>query len=185
MLPRLPDFGWRHPDEVVMEIGRAVAGWAVRLAATVLVLAMLALTWIPQHGWSISGVVVLGLLGLFVGLTAHRALLAALVLLVGGVVLLQDPLGYVPLALLILVVHLAAWGVALASRVTWSARVEWAVVADGLRNAALPQAVAQVLGIVALTLTGADLGDAWRLVALVAVGVVAALVLTRGGREND
>jgi hypothetical protein len=106
-----------------------------------------------------------------------------LVLLSVGLSLLAQPLalGW-RAAALVLLLHLVLALSALAAQVAWRARVELAVLAGLLRDAAPAQAVAQLLGLVLALTSSAAAPHPWARVLAVAAAFGLALLVRRPAR---
>lgn len=173
---------WRRPGagpEAELEVGPTVGGVALRLVAGVLVAALHMLGWSVLLPLSLASVLVSLGFGAAVALMPRAALVGLVVGAVGFEVLVGGPPSVLMTLLLVLLVHLAVWACTWVARVGVRARVEVAVLAEGLREVAILQVPCQVLAVGALALTGAqlDAGDVWRIVALVTGAGVAAIVL--------
>jgi len=167
--------------EVVLATGATVHALVVRAVLGLVVATMLVVAWSSSR--PLTGLVV----GLALAVGAAAAMRpwsigTALAVGVAGFLLLIGGAASLPTVMvLVLLVHLALWGSALAARVSWRGRVELAVVGDGLRSLARVQVGAQVLAVVAVLLAGTAVGqsDVWRALALLAAIAVTVLALPR------
>ncbi|CAM5786474.1 hypothetical protein [Cellulomonas persica] len=169
--------------EAELEVGPTVSGGVVRLVTGLIVTAMLVLGWSVLLPLSLASALVSLLMATAVVLLPRASLVGLAVAAVGLEVLVGGPPSVFLTLTLVLLVHLAVWASGWTARVGLRARVELAVLADGLREVALLQVPAQLLAVGALALAGAqlDAGDVWRILALVAGAGVATLVLPRRG----
>lgn len=168
-------------SEVVLGTGRTAHALVLRAVLGLLVATMLVVAWSSSRP----------LLGLVAGLAAAFGAVAAMrpwsigtalaVAAAGFLVVTGSAASLPTVIVLVLLVHLALWGSALAARVSWRGRVELAVVAGGLRSLARVQVGAQVLAVVAVLLAGTAVGqaDVWRALALLAAIAVTVLALPR------
>ncbi len=165
---------------VSLEGVRTVPGGLVRAAAGAA--AALAAVAADVQGVGGSGAVVVHVLAVLfvvaVTVWPQGGYQGGLVLLVGLLVLGEDPLSWPRLAALVLATHLLVVVATLAARVPWGAKVELAVPLLMLRRALPVQAGLQALSLVALVVTGQ--GALWRIAALAAaLAVVVALLPPR------
>ncbi|RHA38390.1 hypothetical protein [Cellulomonas rhizosphaerae] len=167
--------------EARLATGATVPATLLRAVLGVVVAAMVVVGWAADRDLLAAVVVVALGLGVFVALRPWSVVTAVCAGLAGFLVLVGGAASLPTVMLLVLLVHLATWGSALAARTSWRGRVEVAVVLDGLRSVARVQVGAQVLAVVAVLLAGADLGaaDVWRAAAMLAAIGVAVLALPR------
>ena len=173
-------FQGQDPPEAEPVLVRPVPGSVLQAGCAVVVAAMLLVAWSVVGPVSLLAVGLSALGGALVAAVPGGARVGLAVLAAGAFVLVGPPASVVQTMLLVLLVHLAVWACATTTRVTWRMRVELDVVLDGLAGVARVQLPAQVLVVVALVVAGRDVtSDAWRLVALLAAALVAAVVLPR------
>lgn len=178
-------FQGKEPPEAEPVLVRPVAGGLLQAGCAAVVAVMLLVAWSVVGPVSLlaAGLCVLG--GVLVAAVPGGARVGVAGLAAGGFVLVGPPASVVQTMLLVLLVHASVWACATTSRVTWRMRVELDVVLDGLAGVARVQLPAQALAVVALLVAGRELtSDVWRLVALLAAALVAALVLPRS-RARD
>ncbi|RZS91493.1 hypothetical protein EV189_0735 [Motilibacter rhizosphaerae] len=156
-----------------LSLERPLPGWVVRLVPP---LAALAAGLLAAPGPLRSPWLVLVLLSAAALAWRPGGGAAAGVLLAVGVVLPATGASLWRTVVLVALVHLVLGASLLAAVVGWRARVELAVVLGCLREAAVPQLVAQALALVAVPL-GSSAPHPWlRVVALVLLGAVALLL---------
>jgi len=174
----------RDDPEVEAELDRPVPGWWLLVGTSVLVTFMLLVAWASVGPVNVVAVVLCAVGGFLVAAVPGLARVGVAVLAVGGFVLVGAPSVAQTLAL-VLLVHVVVWACATTTRVTWRMRVELGVVLDGLADVARVQVPAQVLAVVALVVSGREVGtgDVWRVVALVGAALVAAVTLPRAARD--
>jgi len=168
-----------RPAEVVVETGRVVPTWVLRVAGVVLVTVMLLVA--VGSGWRVGAwhVVVAVVVACAVMLRPWTGSVALAVGAAGVVLLMGGPASLLTVMALVLLAHTVLWVSSFAARASWSAGVEVAVLAGEVRGPVVVQVGAQVLAVVAVLVSGADVGasDAWRAFALIgAIGLVAAVV---------
>jgi len=169
----------RGTVEVIVETGRTVPTWVLRVVGAVLVGVMLLVA--VGSGWDVGpwhvavavAVACAVMLRPWTGSVALAVGAAGVVLLMGGVASLPTVM------VLVLLAHAVLWVASFAARASWSAGIEVAVLAREVRGPAVVQLGAQVLAVVAVLVSGADVvaGDAWRASALIgSIGLVAAVL---------
>lgn len=158
-----------------------VPALVLRAVLGVLVALLVVLSWSANRDLLGAVFVVAAGIGAYAALRPWSVVTALTVALAGFLVLVGGPASLPTVMVLVLLVHLALWGSALAARPSWRGRVEVAVVLDGLVSVARVQAGAQLLAVVAVVLAGAEVGaaDVWRAGAMLAAIGMAVLVLPR------
>jgi len=169
----------RRSLEVVVETGRVVPTWVLRVVGAVLVTVMLLVA--VGSGWHVGPwhVAVAAAVACAVMLRPWTGSAALAVGVAGVVLLMGGPASLPTVMVLVLLAHAVLWVSSFAARASWSAGVEVAVLAGEARGPAVVQVGAQVLAVVAVLVSGADVGasDAWRAFALIgAIGLVAAVL---------
>lgn len=163
---------------LVLDLGAALPGWVVRLAAPLLVVLCATLTDGGPVVWTVAGTVA--------AVVAVRPALptAALVPVLAGTWLLGradlldgDPGRALRLAALVLVVHLAVRLGTFAAHVTWAARVEAAVLRRLVAGALRVQVAVQVLLLATFTVRAATDGVTASVLRVVTVPLAVLLVL--------
>lgn len=167
---------------LVLDLGAALPGWAVRLAAPLLVVLCATLT----DGGPVVWTVVWTVAGTVAAVVAVRPALptAALVPALAGTWLLGradlldgDPGRALRLAALVLVVHLAVRLGTFAAHVTWAARVEAAVLRRLVAGVLRVQVAVQVLLLATFVVRAVTGGATASVLRLVAVPLAVLLVL--------
>lgn len=178
---RIPFLPPRSSREVVVPTGPSIPALVVRLALGVLGLATLTVAFVGP-GPGAHRLVAAALFALVVAVVLRPEVgLVGLVVGIAGVrVLLFDPPSLGAVLALVVLVHLTLWTATLATRTTWRASIEWAVIGRGLREVAVVQVFVLSLAVVATVLVSPlGIADVWRAVAAIGAMALTVLVLPK------